>query len=245
MNPVGIILLILGLASFGGAWWAYGRRRIIADTPTSKVRSMAVGAVELQGTAVPPPGKDLLRGPFTNEPCVYWEYQVEEQRTRHTKNGTQTYWASVASGRSKLPIGLRDDTGVVMIDQNGADLPGPAETRYGSGWGREPPPQVLAFLEKAHIKHENFLGFNKTMRYTERRLVEGTPLFVHGNAVRRADAAGEGNAALVVQREGDSAFLVSAGSEKSILRKWTAAFWAMLLLGIGLAAGGAYLLGAA
>lgn len=241
VGPVSIFLVLGGLVAFGGSWWAYHRRRIIADTPTSKVRSMAVGHVELQGTATIPPAAQHQRGPFTDEPCVYWEYQVEEKRTRKTKNGTETYWATVASGRSKDPIALQDDTGVAVIDHGGSDLPTTVDTRYGSGWGKDPPQKVMDFLAKAHISHEGIFGLNKTMRYTERRLMEGTPIFVLGNAARREGSTASGNAALVVQKEGSGTFLVSTGSEKTVLRKWTALFWALLLLGIAMAAGGAYL----
>lgn len=245
MSPLPAILLVAGLALFAGAWWAYRRRAHIADTPTSKVRSMAVGSVELKGKAVPPPGRDLLRAPFTNEPCVYWEYKVEEERTRMKKNGMETYWATVASGRSKAPIGLRDETGVVLVDPQGEGLPTKAEARYGSGWGRDPPPQVLAFLQQADISHEGLFGINKKMRYTEERLPEFVDIYVLGNATRPEGALGEGNAALVVQREGDGAFMVSTASEEALLRNWTISFWLMLLAGIGAAAAGAYLLGAA
>lgn len=226
--------------AFGGSWWAYHKRRVIADTPTSKVRSMAVGHVELAGTATIPPTTHHQRGPFTDEPCVYWEYQVEEKRVRKTKNGTHTEWVTVASGRSKAPIALQDDTGVAVIDQDGGDLPTTTDTRYGSGWGKDPPQKVLDFLAKAHISHEGLFGINKTMRYTERRLMEGAPLFVLGNATRAEGSTASGNAALVVQKKGSGTFLVSTGSEKTILRKWSALFVGLLLLGVGMAAAGAY-----
>lgn len=241
MNPVGLFLLLAGLVSFGAAWWAYSKRRHMMDTPTSKVRSMAIGPVELNGVAVLPAGKEYQRGPFTDEPCLYWEYKVEEQRTRRTKNGTQTYWATIASDRSKAPIALRDDTGTVVVDPQGAQLPAPTSTRYGSGWGRDPPATVLAFLERNGISHETLFGINKKMRYSEERLMENTTLYVLGNAARREGATGTGNEALVVQREGDGTFLVSQKSEKQLVRQWTFLFWGMLVGGIVLAAGGAYL----
>ncbi|HUR69590.1 MAG TPA: GIDE domain-containing protein [Candidatus Thermoplasmatota archaeon] len=247
MNAVGLILLVAGAALFGGAWWAYGRRRAIADTPTSNVRSMAIGPVELQGTAAAAPGRELLRAPFTDEPCVYWEYKVEEQRTRHTKNGTQTYWATVESGRSKAPIGLRDETGVATIDPEGADMPGPMVAQFGSGFQRDPTPRIQEFLLKKDIRFEGLFGLNKRMRFTENRLPEGATLYVLGNATRREDAGAEaavGNAALVVQRHGPGAFLVSTSSEKALLRNWTIGFWALLLSGIAAAAAGASVLGA-
>lgn len=240
LSPFAVAFLVAGLVLFGAAWWAYSRRRHIMDTPTSKVRSMAIGPVELSGVAALPPGRDYLHGPFTGEPCLYWEYKVEEQRTRSTKNGTQTYWATVASDRSRGVIGLRDDTGLVIVDPQGHALPAPTASEYGSGFARDPPPAVVEFLATKGLRHETLFGLNKKMRFTERRLAELTPLYVLGNAIRREGATGSGNEALVVQREGDGAFLVSEKSERQLLLQWTALFWAMLVGGILLAAFGVY-----
>lgn len=232
MLVAGIVLLVGGLLAFGGSWWAYHRRRVIADTPTSKVRSMAVGDVELAGTATIPPSAQHQRGPFTDEPCVYWEYEVEEKRTRHTKSGTQTYWATVTSGRSRAPIAIKDDTGVAVVEQRGGDLPTTTESRFGSGWGRDPTPRIIDFLRKADVAWEGLFGMNKTMRYTERRLMEGTPIFVLGTWT-----------GTVVDKSGSRTFLVSTGGEKAVLRKWTGLFWLLFLLGVVMAASGAYLAG--
>lgn len=242
MVLLGVLAFLAGLGLFAGAWWAYSRRRHIMDTPTSKVRSMAVGRVELFGVAAPAPGRATIEAPFTGAPCLYWEYEVEEQRTRRTKNGTETYWATLAKERSKAPIGLRDDTGTTTIDAQGGDLPTTERARFGSGWGKDPPDKVLTLLQSRGIDHETLFGINKKMRFSEGRLVEGAPLFVHGNATRREDAVGVGHETLVVQREGEGPFLVSAKSEKQVLAQWTTAFWGMLVGGIALAGLGAFLL---
>ena len=61
-----------GLALFGAGFRAWRRLRLIEDTPTSRVRSMALGRVELAGSAV---GKADLEAPFTGTPCVYYRYR--------------------------------------------------------------------------------------------------------------------------------------------------------------------------
>lgn len=253
VNPLGLVLLALALVAFGGAWWAYKRRARMADTPTSKVRSMAIGPVELNGLSVVPPGGAALRAPFTGEPCVYWEYLVEEERTRtvtRVVNGkpqthTERYWATVDAGSSPERFGLQDDTGVALVDPRGGDMPAPLVARFGSGFGRDPPPAVMAFLQRRGLKHETLFGLNKKMRYTERRLAAGTTLYVLGNAARRDDApAAAGNDALVVQKQGDAPFLVSDKSEKQLTLRWTLAMWTLLVVGVVAAGAGAWLLGA-
>lgn len=254
MNLLGLALLALGLAALGGAWWAYKRRARMLDTPTSKVRSMAIGAVELSGAAVPPPGGQLVSGPFSGAPCVFWQYKVEEERTRVVTtmvNGkpqtrTEHYWATIDHGSSSKRLGLRDDTGTALVDATGADVPTPLGTRFGSGWGRDPPPAVLSFLQQRGLSHESLFGLNKKMRYSEGRLAEGTPLYLLGNATRDPDApaTAAGNEALVVHKEGDAPFMLSDKSEKQLTRRWTLALWALLLAALGLAGAGAWLLGA-
>jgi hypothetical protein len=53
----------------------YRQRSLIADTPTSKVRSLAMGRVELQGT-VEPIG-ETFTAPFSNDECVLYRYSIE------------------------------------------------------------------------------------------------------------------------------------------------------------------------
>ena len=53
--------------------------RLIKDTPTSKVRSLAMGFAEIFGTVVKP--KQALKTPFSNKACVYYTYQIQELRS--------------------------------------------------------------------------------------------------------------------------------------------------------------------
>ena len=52
---------------------------LINNTPTSKIRSVAMGLVEIKGSVV---AKDTLKTPFSNQDCIYYEYEVREYR-RH------------------------------------------------------------------------------------------------------------------------------------------------------------------
>lgn len=246
-----VIALVLlagsGVAS-AFAWRSYKRYRLIADTPTSKARSMAVGPVEVQGAAVVAPGREPLVAPLTLTPCLYWQCTVEEQRTRvvKTQKGTRTekYWATLDSAEGRAIFGVRDDTGVAVVDPKGASLPTPHDRQFDSGFLRDPPSNVVAYLTSRKLSFESWLGMNKTMRFREHALPIETPLFVLGNAVR-ADAAAAsafGNEALVIQREGRAPFIVSDKSEKSVRGMGLALFWALLLLGLALAGAAAFVL---
>src|ERR1700693_3809219 len=63
----------VGLA-FGAYWFYRGfillaRRRLILDTPASKIRSASIGFVVLSGLAG---GPYTLRAPLTGLPCYYY-----------------------------------------------------------------------------------------------------------------------------------------------------------------------------
>jgi hypothetical protein len=91
------------------------RRRLILDTPFSKIRSAAMGLVEVSGLAV---GPYTMIAPVTGHPCYYystavWEYQ---------QNGKNKNWVKVVGECMYLPFFVDDNTGRVLVDPRGADL---------------------------------------------------------------------------------------------------------------------------
>ena len=94
------------------------QKRLIQNIPTSKIRSIAMGLVEINGIALP---DVLLKGPYTNVPCVFYHIIVE--RLIRTQKSAQ--WVKELELKSEIPFFVQDDTGAVMIDPVGAetDLP--------------------------------------------------------------------------------------------------------------------------
>lgn len=90
------------------------RKRLIENTPTSRIRSMAMGFVEVIGKAR---RKYELRVPYLLADCVHYRYAVTEKR--HTGKGSR--WVVVESGQSgPVPFLLEDETGRVLVDPEGA-----------------------------------------------------------------------------------------------------------------------------
>lgn len=89
-------------------------RRMVENTPTSKIRSLSMGMVELSGKA------KLyydLRASATKTPCVY--YRCRYYKYQRTSDGaTWRMTRSVSSG--KIPFYIEDDTGRVLIKPKGA-----------------------------------------------------------------------------------------------------------------------------
>ena len=76
-NPgVPIVFLIGGLSLFFGGLTKINRDRLIANMPTSKIRSVAMGLVEIYGKVSK--YKDTLTAPLSGKECVYCRLSITE-----------------------------------------------------------------------------------------------------------------------------------------------------------------------
>ena len=119
-NPAGLLLwcvigLCAGIYLFVQGFRLLQRRRLILDTPASKIRSASLGMVELSGLAV---GPYTLVAPITARPCYYHRTFVWEWK----QAGKNKQWVKVAAECMHVPFFLDDNTGKVMVDPRGADL---------------------------------------------------------------------------------------------------------------------------
>ncbi len=161
MSDDGNLFVYSIIGFFGGLYIFYmgfknlRKKQLIENTPTSKVRSIAMGQVEVIGAALP--FENPIKSPFTNTPCVYYRWAVEEYR--RSKNSS--YWAEIAKGASKNRFYLQDDTGKVLIDPEGAevDIPHDLQTQIKT-------PLIDAFLSSNKISSKAWF-FGRQLRYTE------------------------------------------------------------------------------
>jgi hypothetical protein len=110
---------VVGLG-FGTYWFYRGflllaRRRLILDTPASKIRSASIGLVELSGLAV---GPYTLRAPLTGMPCYYYRTLAWQLK----QSGKNSHWEKVADETLYVPFYLDDNSGKVLVDPQGAEL---------------------------------------------------------------------------------------------------------------------------
>ncbi len=165
------VTAFLSAASLAGLvwWWLTLRRgRLMANTPTSRIRSAAQGFVELDGTGHWLPD-DRITAPLTGRSCVWWEYAIHERRTRHTSKGSQTYWAQIASARSEEIFMLQDGTGEVVVDPHGASVYGYQSNTWRGHTARPSSTPTAGFS----------LQFGR-YRYREQRLELGADLYALG-----------------------------------------------------------------
>ncbi|MCG2634311.1 MAG: hypothetical protein J4A00_05195 [Gammaproteobacteria bacterium] len=172
---LGIFLCAAGLWGFWSGFRNLRLARIIEDTPTARIRSAHQGYVELEGLVLNGAAGPIV-APLSALPCAWFRYKIEEERQRHTRNGTQTYWQTVEKGDSNsLRFSLRDPTGQISIDATGAQI----YPRHKKVWKGRHHRHRSAGLPAYIVE---FLGSHRRRRYrfTEERILGGDPLYALG-----------------------------------------------------------------
>jgi hypothetical protein len=157
------------------------RDRVVADTPTGRIRSAAQGYVKLAGRALAA-GAAPTSAPLSGRPCVWWDYTIAEQQTDSRGN---KHWHEVEHATSVELFVLEDDDGArCLVGPVTAEVtPTGKDTWYGSTPRPSgPPPETHSLLH---------LG---EWRYTERLLDVGTHVCVMGE-LRSHSEVGDVNAA--------------------------------------------------
>jgi hypothetical protein len=104
-------LLAAGL--FIGGFRLLHLKRLIENTPTSKVRSIAMGRVEVHGTAR---RQYALFSPMTNIACIYYRL------VRYKRNQKNNWVVSSITSSGHVPFWIEDETGRVSVDPSAATV---------------------------------------------------------------------------------------------------------------------------
>ena len=103
-----------GLLIFFHGFVCLKRARAIESIPTSRIRSLPMGQVEVSGEAQT---TAALKTPFTLLDCVWYQFLVEEYR----RTGRQAGYVTVSRGNSgDIPFYVEDETGKILVDPRGA-----------------------------------------------------------------------------------------------------------------------------
>lgn len=213
--PHAIILVVVGLLIFMWGLKAFKFKRLIENTPTSKIRSLAMGLVEIYGEAIPV--DKPLKSPMCKQDCVYYATRVEQQKG----SGDNKRWVIVFSKCSQERFYIKDETGKVLIDPASAQLSLRTDRIATSGFGKDPSKDIIQFLNENNIRYEGLFGMNKTMRYTETYIAAKDKLYVLGTASINADskATSKGHENVIIKKESKKDVLfISDSDEKKILQ---------------------------
>lgn len=105
----GIYLFIKGFLEFR-------KYRLMADTPVIPIRSMAMGLVEIYGTAR---GEQQVLSPVSHTPCFWYRVEIEKE-TKDSKG--RKGWSNFGTDVNGVDFYLEDATAKVRVNPSEAEL---------------------------------------------------------------------------------------------------------------------------
>lgn len=249
---------IAGTSFFFQGFANFRKRQLIANTPTARIRSMAMGVVEVNGQVE---SRSLITAPFSGRTCAYWQVEVAVK-------GRKNSWTTVHRNSSGQPFFVRDDTGLAMVYPKGAECrvhSAVEETCLGISL----PGLYAEYLSSQRLAFRHLWRLS-AMRFRERSLEEGATVYLLGTATPKPmvhvisdgeEVAATGTdgdvwagrvrqrsqeaCAIVRQGEHEKLFIISQTPERDLTVLLGLQAWAQLVGGPILAVAGlAYLLSA-
>ena len=222
-GPGDVVIGGLGLLCFG-AWTFYTgfqewkKKNHILNTPTSKIRGLAMGACEIHGH-IKPLHKTLI-DPLTKKECVWYDYQV----LKLVKRGKSSSWVPVVTLKDGVPFKVKDDTGEVLVNAEKLEFRFKPDFEKQSKGFDSFSPALQALLTSQGVKPaEKILFFEGKLllRVVSRHLAIGAEVYILGEAVDNPlieEGTAQGNEDLMIV--GSKEFnILSKGSEKEALKE--------------------------
>ena len=152
----------------------FHRSRLIADMPTSRIRSASQGFTELVGIARKDEHPNL--SPLSGELCLWWRYTIEEYK----RSGKNSHWVTIEKKQSSSGFLLEDMTGTCYVEPDGAEI-SCYHTRTWYGNTRRPIGATHHAKTQKHPLMAQIGSFGRRYRYTEHLIKEGDPLYALGH----------------------------------------------------------------
>ena len=205
-------------------WWrsVVLFKRTVEDVPTSKVKGVFFGLNEVKGSVM---SDAPLQTYLTEKPSVWYEWSISEhwkktERYRdkdgNQKTRTKSGWRKVDSGGSFQSFFLKDDTGELLIEPEGAKVDAPSTMSSSCS------PTDPFYYEKgpdraiAHSTHRR--------RFSERSLTPNDELYILGPAKLRQEVAKP----MIAQSKEAKYYFISTKSETQIIRSKNV--WAFIII---------------
>lgn len=194
-------VLVGALAIFASIYFARDARarRKLARAPVEAIAAITPGTTaRITGTIEYLDGE--LVAPLSKRTCAYYLVIVEEYRS----SGKSGNWVEILREEQHLDFLVRDASGVAQIRMDSPHAVVVRDHKTRSGTFDDATPIEAAFLERFSKTSTNFLGLNRSLRYSEGALEFGEQLTVLGLA-RRC----EGEVRLVFESPPDGPLLLT------------------------------------
>ena len=160
-----------GVALFFQGFRMLRYKRLMLNTPFSKIRSASIGLVEVSGM---PTGPQTISAAITGDPCYYYRVKAWQW----VGSGNDQKWEQVLDESLSVPFFLDDSTGKVLINPQGADLDVHRNFKDEIqtslfGKGSLIPENIRKFVAMRGL-------LSGKIRLEERIIKPGYPLFVYG-----------------------------------------------------------------
>ena len=215
---IGVGSLALGFGAVYLAFQAFRMQRKIEDTPTCKVRSIAMGLVEVNGKVV---ARETIISPFSKKPCVYFHYTLEQlKESKHYDSKRKRWiaekrWVPIRRESDSRRFLIEDETGKVLVEPKGAEVKDFEQTIVGRN------------------------------RHTEWLVLPDSPIYLLGTAAEnpeRGASADSSEMVMLGKGEVDKDFIISSKSEKQVTKGFRFQFEGALLVALALFILGAWLI---
>ena len=230
----GALLLIVGLSLFYNSLKNLKQKRLFENLPTSKMRSVAMGLVELKGRIEV--AERMIKDPFDDKDCVYWSVTIEE----YVKRGKSHKWVTRHEANDSVPFLFSDDTGSALVDSSKADMKNvKRDSQYESApfFSEELPVKIKQYCVQHRVKYTGWLGGKRKMRCRTTYLEPDDQLYIIGSArtiTEKESVYSKGAKATIDYKKGGH-FLISEKSEKELIDAYGGQSW-LVPLGIILSA---------
>ena len=215
----GIMLLVIGLLIFFKSLKNLKMKRLFENVPTSKIRSLAMGLVELKGKIQVE--DKILKDPFDDKECVYWRIHIQES----VKRGKRRKWVTRHKAKNQVPFLISDQTGSVLVHLDGAkmnDVKRDNQYDLATFFSDEIPPNVRDYCRKYNVKLNGWFGRKKRMRLAVTYLEPDDDIYILGNArpLRKDELKDSKNVTAAIDRSREGLFIISDKSEKELIDEY-------------------------
>jgi E3 ubiquitin ligase len=244
-----IIFMLVGVALFYNSFRTLRQYRLIKDTPRSKIRSLAMGIVEIHGHVE---SDEFIKSPFSKTDCVYYKYEIKEYR-KHTERDSKGHskikyqWDTISFGDQRINFMAVDETGKVPVNPDGAEITvNYKKTFYQhtgtsggfsslldslKNWGKGDQFNIY-FSEMSLIPVTSDVKIGKARvgdrKYLEYYIESNDSLFVLGTAAN--DRSVQDNV-IIKQGENEKTFIIADRSEKETLKNLRKSMLAGFIIG--------------
>ncbi|MFC2162331.1 GIDE domain-containing protein [Candidatus Altiarchaeota archaeon] len=219
-------------------------KHLIENIPTSRIRSLAMGLVEVKGEVI---CLEPLTSPISGTKCVSYSYTVDEYVREDASSGTgitrQTdyveRWKNIRSGKKSTAFKIKDETGSLRVDPQGSRIDAPLSATYHekrAGKGRGLMDVLADAIDKSingpeekliKIRPGQSISDPKPsdLRYREYLILPGEELYVMGTA------GNDGKETTIARGLNERFFYISRHSEKKISSRMGREAFMLMALG--------------